>query len=531
MSRVVYAASAALLLVLSTGCKKDPSTPEYWDGALNDAPHPSSKVQVLEQLSGSPHLTPALLPVLHAHLASEKASQTKAALARVLGKVKDASSVEPLLSAIDPAGASSEARSMNREIVGALAQIGDARAVAKLLPLLKNPDPFLKIDTMDALGKLKAQEAVAPLTAIVNDGLSEPLEVRRAILALGEIGDPKVAPLLVKMMYLERGAVSYYPEAGFALFQLGKPAADALVPVIKGEDAALSAWAKSNSVVDAALYSKAAQVLGDLDDPRAEAPLLARLGFNAPDEMQKFLVRMMAANALGRMHSQSGVKALAGMVEEKEPLARAEYLRALSLAGSPDVAGALGKSAEKGPWELRELTLSTWSLLAADTTLLDKLRMDEASQVQADCKQDPDIEGCDKPDALVQKRLSALDGFGAAVAAYQACKQDTACWAKRLDDANVYVRRRAASELGRHGKGQDVLPLLAKVTEKDPDTRLYIIEAADWLIDHDAAAAAAAKAQLDALKAQLADERGKSDYVKVNEDLRRLVARLQRRSS
>ena len=61
------------------------------------------------------------------------------------------------------------------------------------------------------------------------------------------------------------------------------------------------------------------------------------------------------------------------------------------------------------------------------------------------------------------------------------------------------------------------------------DTRLAIIQGADWLIDDSKdAAAEAKKTTLEPLRKQIADERGKTEFVKVNEDLRRLLAKLER---
>ena len=95
------------------------------------------------------------------------------------------------------------------------------------------------MDAIEALGKLKSTDAVEPLMAVARDGTQEPQVVRKAAQALGEIGDPRAVPTLVHLLDQERGPVTFYPEASFALFQIGKPSTDALLPVLRGEDSAL----------------------------------------------------------------------------------------------------------------------------------------------------------------------------------------------------------------------------------------------------------------------------------------------------
>ena len=58
--------------------------------------------------------------------------------------------------------------------------------------------------------------------------------------------------------------------------------------------------------------------------------------------------------------------------------------------------------------------------------------------------------------------------------------------------------------------------------------RYAAITAADWLTSDSADALKTAKSQLEALRQQLAEEKGKTDFVKVNEDLRRLEVKLLR---
>ena len=90
------------------------------------------------------------------------------------------------------------------------------------------------------------------------------------------------------------------------------------------------------------------------------------------------------------------------------------------------------------------------------------------------------------------------------------------------------MRERAAYELGRSGNAGSIDELMKRLTDTNLDTRLAIIQGADWLIDDSPEALAQAKKSLPALEKQVADEKGKTEFVKVNEDLRRLLAKLRR---
>ena len=57
------------------------------------------------------------------------------------------------------------------------------------------------LEAIRSLGEQRAKEAVEPLMALALDDSLEPLINRRAIQALGEIGDARAIPTLVKMMF------------------------------------------------------------------------------------------------------------------------------------------------------------------------------------------------------------------------------------------------------------------------------------------------------------------------------------------
>src|SRR5687768_6883899 len=92
----------ALCLVLTSlvgpvvGCNRvDPDSPEYWEKTLSRTRRPQDAVRVVEAMRATKHVDKDFLPMLHEQLAEAKAPELKSALVRVIGALKDPSSVEP----------------------------------------------------------------------------------------------------------------------------------------------------------------------------------------------------------------------------------------------------------------------------------------------------------------------------------------------------------------------------------------------------------------------------------------------------
>lgn len=530
--RVAFSLSLVVLAVSVAACKGDPNTPEYWEKQAADTHRAQDRSRLWDDLRGSPSLTPAFVDMLHKQLGSEKKADVKASIVRVLAKLKDPRSTPALVDAIDWGANDNEGNRLNREIAQALGQIGNPAAIPPLMRMIKSKDQYVQVEAIGSLGALRAKDAVDPLIQIASDDGSDPFVIKVAIEALGNIGDSRAVPDLVKLMFKahRRNPAGFYGESSFALYQIGRPSSEALLPVIKGEDRALNAWAKEHNVIEPALYAKSAQVLGDLHEARAENALLSKLTYKTDDSTLQLLVRMKAADALGRMRVKSAVKPIAALVSEEEPVARVEFAWALARIGSRDALPSLLKSATIGLWEARKASIETIGLLADDreAAALEKLASEEPARTKRGCEDgDPD-QGCSAPDALAAKRVAFIKTQGDRMKVASTCKQDTGCWTQKLEDASPSIRERAALELGRSGAEKSVDALLKHLADPDIQARLSAIQAVDWLVDDSRAARAQAVAQKDALAQQLDKEHSQTDFVKVNEDLKRLVAKLNR---
>lgn len=527
--RAFLMACLALGVGLSLGCKKDPSTPAYWDEAIGSGRKAQDRVRVIERLRGSEHLKPALLPVLHGRLKTEKSGEVKAELAKALGVLADPSSVQPLGEAIELGTNDAGSNQLNREIAAALARMPSPEAVPPLLRMLRAKDPYVQVEAIRALGQQRAKDAVEPLMAVAQDDGLEPLLNRRAVQSLGEIGDPRAIPVLVKLLFKQhpsRGD-SFYGESAFSLYQIGEPAKDAALQALRGEDRELSAWAQQHRIEEAALYAKAAQLVGDLKDRRAEPVLLQRLAYRAEDPDLAMLVRMTAADALGRMRVTAAVRPISQLASDERLPARERYAWALSRIGGRGALPALEAAAGVGLWEVRERAIWGLTLLGdeRELPLLERLKAKERQRTAQECER-YDLSGCSKPEQLAEKRIARIGAVTGRLEAARECKADVACWEKKLAAPEAALRERAALELGRLGGG--AIALTQVLADPDPAARAAAVTALDWLTDADAGARAEVKRALPEIDRQLENERSKADYLRVNEELRRLAVKLQR---
>ncbi|MHB1844329.1 MAG: HEAT repeat domain-containing protein [Deltaproteobacteria bacterium] len=517
-------------LVLSfAACNTDPSKPAYWVDRL-------SSRSLQQQIEACNHLRKmkdtSADPKIEGLLKSENPKVRQAA-AGALGELDDKAAVQPLLDAIDfsvGGGTDSETRSVNeanKEIATALGLLGDRKAVSSELKLLRSRDMYVKLAAVEALGRLGDRSAVDALMDIATDDNVEPFIAKKAIVALGDIGDPKAFPAVKKMLFRERQGVSFYPQASFAIFEIGEPAAPPLIALLEGKDKEMTKWADDNGILPEALYAKTAQVLGDLGDPRAGKALIERLHYESPSDL-KLLVRANAAESLGRLRDRAAAKPIAALLGEPEANIRDAYGRALVLIGDREVIPELVKASESGSWDAREGSIHALSNLAGakEIPVLEKLLADEPGRWKKECSDAGNSEAdCKAADA---KHIEILKGHLSRLEAAKECGETESCWLSKLKDPKGPVRERAAFELGRAGDPKAIPALLAALQDDDLLARFAENNAIGWLVEGSAAGKAQAKAAADRLAQILADEDGKLSYIRIDEDLKRLDARLEK---
>jgi HEAT repeat protein len=534
----------ALALALAASlaaCKAtSPTDPQTWRPLLQDS-DPRVRVKAVQELR---KLKARQAGREIARLLKDPMVKEEAALA--LQDLGGPGEVQPLLDAIDTtvgAGSDTAARVTNRtnaKIAEALGDIGDARAAPTLLRLARANDDYVRLAAVEALGKIHDKDAVPELSHIVDDAAAPPLLIKKAIVSLGLIGDPAAIPSLEHGLVLERQGVSFLPESSFALFLIGPPAVEPLLKMAQDQDPAYLAWAKENNRAPAGTYAKAALVLGDLEDPRAVPVLLAKLKYVDPDpvpgtsRLLSNLVRQFAANALGRLRAQEAAAPILSLVSTKD--AQDEDLtsfasEALVAIGDRAQAKDLLKKAQSGVLRLRLLAAQAAALLgdpALSKDLLAIAAREAKGSAQSCARQLADLSlPAFDPKTACEVLAAQFSELAAPLEAARVCAADATCWLSKLSDQDPGVRARAAYELGRLGAPEAVPALTKACGDEQLPVREAAVRALDFIAANPAAKGALRSAAVP-LAAQLAAEQGKVQYLKVNEDLRRLGVKLSR---
>jgi len=116
-----------------------------------------------------------------------------AAAARALGEIASPDAVGPLIKIV---AQPTTPPKVQEEAANSLAKIKDPRATPTLITLLKSPKQSMRWAAVDALGGLRAREAVGPLAEIVRK--DENPQIRElALAALAKIGDPAALDAVV----------------------------------------------------------------------------------------------------------------------------------------------------------------------------------------------------------------------------------------------------------------------------------------------------------------------------------------------
>jgi HEAT repeat protein len=365
---------------------------------------------------------------------------------------------------------------------------------------------------------------------VIDDASSPIAAAKKAVEDLGEAREPRAVPSLVKLLYEDHQGRTLAPEASFALFQIGKPSADALLKVVQNNDSELRTWATAHHVPDSWLRAEAVPVLGDLAEARAEAPLLSLLSYEDANKNVELVVRRRAAGALGRLRSRAAIDRLAELVTVENLQARHDFVHALVQIGGRRALPALTRAAGDGAWELRQVGLDGLTMLGdeREQRAFRQLLELQAASIVTDCRAHPNYVGCNDETALTEKTLTRVRGLGKRLEAAARCKQDVGCWTERLKDADADVRQRAVLELGRRVTGRQVEPLFAAVGDPDAAVQLAAVQALEWLLASDEAARALGQQRVPSLEARLVGGEDTVAGARLAAPLRRILHRLRR---
>jgi len=509
---------AAVVLVAVLAACSDPKDPAGWAERAASRNRLDEKLAALTAARAAPgDRKAAVKPLLEV---LKQAPKARALAAVILGEAGDPSAAPALAAALDTADRPErDVNDANVAIAGALGALKAKEAVPALSKLaVGSKDGFTQVAAIDALGAIGDPAAVDALLAVAGDDKAEPFAVKKALLALGRIGDPRAVPTVVRMLYADRPGGTYFPDAAFAASQIGAPMAAPLIAVVQGKDKALEAWAAQRGVHPAAQRAKAAQVLGDVGGPEAVPALVAALGYTDAEPAAQLIVRVFAAESLGRLRAREAVGPIAALLaKERDPDARERFADSLARIGDPAALPALrAAAAVAAPPEEQVGLLDALSRLGGEAE-----RPALAAAARA-CG-----EGCPAV------RRAALEGMLARLDAAAACASGgAACWAGKLGDGRAEVRDRAALEVGRGGSAGEAAALgqaLVRRVDTDADlaARFHAVLALDAVARRQPLGTKGAELA-SAIDAMVVADKGRTLTAGVNEDALRLAGRLRR---
>ena len=447
--------------------------------------------------------------------------------AKALAKIGDTSAVDALLGSIDlEAGTSSDPRDKNtnisnENIAKALSKLGDKKACSKLIELMDaSRHDYTVLESIRALGRIGCKEAVKPISEVALKHDNKFMR-KNSVIALGNIGDPSATDALIQMMFVEFGGVSFYREASMALFQIGPAVADELLKTMAGENEGVNNYFKTRGgQQDTAIKAKCGFVLGDLRDDRAVEPFLE--AFKGAAEGGDPVLLVYTAAPLAALGDARAVPLLAKEMLALDASKRDPIMRALNQLGDDSVVPGMieGMSAEHFVKTCVKLGLADKETCASDKASMYgsvKAATDHASNLAGAAHADAFKQAVEAMEDATLKEYMAERVVRVEAAAE--CKKDATCWIGKLKDKEPKVRERAAWALGRLRDPSTLDALKGAVLDADTFVRSAAI-AAYWGFGD--------KSLVPAIIKQLDDEDGAAKYVKVNEDLKRLLVHLER---
>jgi len=468
---------------------------------------------------------PGLIAMVKAPDGAAPDDKHRVEAAKALGAIGDKSAVDPLIEALDPSAGTSgdprdkNANNSNEAFAEVLGNLGEKKACTKLLEAMKKSrHDFTVLKAIRALGMLECKEAVTPLAEVATKH-DHKFVRKNAIVALGDIGDVSAVEPLIFMMFVEMQGVSFYPEASFALFQVGPSAAEGLLNLMSMKNEQVNKYfEKTGGLKETAIKAKAGFVLGDLRDQRAVDPLIDAFKNAAKGDP---VLAVYASAPLGVLGDKRAVPVLKDQMLNVDASQRDPIMRALVMLGDrsvvPDmIKGMTVPSFVEGCMKLgvdkeacsedKSARFGAQKAAVDHASNLGGAQNAEAFKKVIADEKEPEIK------KYMEERAVRLD---AAVE----CNADAACWVKKLSDANAFVREKAAWELMWLKDKSTEDALIKALGDKDNYVRSAAIFAY-WSFG--------AKKAIPAIEKQLKDDEGAATYVRVNQDLKRLLVALRR---
>jgi HEAT repeat protein len=265
--------------------------------------------------------------------------------------------------------------------------LGGERAVNALIEALEHPSVDVRWRAVDALGRMKAQEAVPALVRRFQRELPGP-ERANCVKALAQIGDPSAVPPLIAA--LNSGSEWVAEEACRALASFGdRRAIGPVLQTLSHPDWSVRFRACETLIELEATDKRLDVVLGQLARERESEEYRQRI-----KEMQRELARQRGADDAeeeappSEQEQRRAVETAIKDLRDPDPRIRAEAVRRLREPEEPEAVAALVAALEDSDPHVRRgaaLRLSGSGVAQALPALIEHLRADSSPGVRMMC--------------------------------------------------------------------------------------------------------------------------------------------------
>lgn len=332
-------AAVALTALTATGCK-DESQPEYWVDKLNEPTWRARAVARFEQFfedaltrSNKNLKAPEVQELINKSVdgltkayvegGDQLDPKSRVALIKLLSGYRDKRADPAYKKAFDDFVKNPKTNKDDQDIKWAAIAVGDMKEEALAGPML---EAFLKLRANTMLGGVVYKDYNAAMLQMPNKAWAGPLitkieaEVTRpgpaqkkdkdaiedymdqqfwqttAAALLGKIGDPAAVEPLIKII-LDPAKVDFQPTAMVALIELGKPATDAAVKLLKGQNEKLESYCQrrikdtGGDAKGKPCVQSAAIILGSIGRADAVGPMVEVLKGENDDATKALIAR------------------------------------------------------------------------------------------------------------------------------------------------------------------------------------------------------------------------------------------------
>ncbi|MBW2731871.1 MAG: HEAT repeat domain-containing protein [Deltaproteobacteria bacterium] len=453
-------------VLLFAACN-DPKDPQTWIKKLNSPKEGKEAVRQLKKMQDKV----AVKPLCKLFAADPDPETLKAIIS-----FHDKSAVPTLIEALD----FREHDYHNASVAAmALAKMNAVEAVPELIKVLKKSLPIksrankAKVAAIEALRVLGDKKAVPALIAVA-DGRPEKQDFflnKKAMVALGDLGDPEAIPVLVRGLFMASTIQGVsFPMARVALVKIGIKAVPALLAAMDGKDARLNLMAKELKFIKGVILNKVAIVLGDMH-AKAAAPRLLQLLSKANLKETKIAG---VIEALGKIGGKKSVSVLNRLLLNKRAnyKLRAQVCSALTVMGDKSSIPALLTVAEKGfieggYYNLREAGAMAYGRIVG-AEAAEGVKVFEGMLAEKELQK------------YKQNYATFKEAFDRVKVGLE-CKDDAKCYGKKLQNKklSLAMREKAAVMIGILPNGREALADVVKALPiREPIIRLFLLQTA-----------------------------------------------------